>query len=165
MKISTLALAILCAVPAVALAQQGPMSGGPHGMMSGSSMNHMMQMHQAARKQVLAALTPAHKQLLATLVGQLAIADAPNVKAAAAQLDAALGASEKQAILAAHSQMAAQMKAQRAQMMQAWQSAHPDASPHPMMMNHWQGDMHDKMPTDPGMILLMLAGHGGPARR
>ena len=141
------------------------MSGGPHGMMSGSSMHHMMQMHQAARKQVLAALTPAHKQLLATLVGQLAIADTPNVKAAAAQLDAALGASEKQAILAAHSQMAAQMKAQRAQMMQSWQSAHPGASPRPMMMNHSQGDMHDKMPTDPGMILLMLAGHGGPARR
>lgn len=170
MKLTAILLSMLCLAPAAALAQQGPppmpmsgdMHGGMPGMMRGGDMKQMMQAHEAFRHQLLAAITPAHKQLLASVVGQLAIADKPDPKAAAAKLDAALSGGEKQSILAAHSAMMAQMKtmmkAQHDQMMQAWQSAHPDATPWPKRSPRAENSPRT---PDPGMILLMVAGHGG----
>ncbi len=125
--------------------------------MRGPDSQQMMQVHQALRTAALNALTPAHKQLLATVAGQLAVADTPDVKAAAAELDAALSNGEKQAILAAAAQAHDQMKAQREQTMQAWQSAHPDASPRPMRSPGSMDSMHAQAAQDPGMILLMVA--------
>ncbi len=47
---------------------------------------------------MLAALTPAHRELLAKVVGELAISPDPNFDAAAARLDAALSPAEVQAL-------------------------------------------------------------------
>lgn len=152
MKIHALALlAALAAAPLSALAQQGPPPsgmggpgmGGP-GMMGGPSMQQMQQMHQMheqARTKILAALTPAHKSLLAKVVGDLAIADKPDQAAAAAQLDAALTPAEKTTITSVHTDMMKQMQS---------------------MMGGQGGQMgqrmgHGKNMNDPGAILLMLS--------
>ncbi len=57
------------------------------------------QLQAQARAQMLAALSPAHRALVATLVGQLAVAPNPDQVATARQLDAMLSPSEQQAIL------------------------------------------------------------------
>jgi len=162
MKLSALVLAVLALAPSAVLAQASPPAPSHmmHGGMMGGDMQGMMKMHQALRLKMLQALTPANKQLLATVVGQLATADTPDVKAAAAQLDAALSDGEKQAILAA-------VKAAHDQMKQSWQSAHPNASPRPMHSPgatggmHGMHGMHDEM-SDPGALLLMIVAHGEP---
>jgi hypothetical protein len=164
MKLSAFVLALLALAPSVAFAQATAPSPGPHGMrgmhdgMHGD-MRARMQQFETLRLQVLHALTPANKQLLASVVGQMATADKPDFKGAVAKLDAALSSSEKSAILAAHSQMQTQMKADREKMMADWKSAHPDATPWPM-----RSPSAKRAPRtpDPGMILLMLAGHHGP---
>ena len=77
MKHIVFALLAALALPCAASAQQGPPPGGG-----------MMQMHQQMRADMLGALTPQSKTMLATVAGQLATSTAPDVKAAAAQLDA-----------------------------------------------------------------------------
>jgi len=59
----------------------------------------MQQIHQAERAQILAALTPAHKALVANVIGELAISATPDYDAAAKRLDAALSAGERQGVL------------------------------------------------------------------
>ena len=76
-----------------------------------AQMATMEAAHKAVRAKILAALTPAHRALLADLVGQLAIAANPDPEAARAKLDAALSASEKTNILAIHNAAMAQMHA------------------------------------------------------
>jgi Spy/CpxP family protein refolding chaperone len=167
MKRLVLALSLALAAPALALAQQAspaPGGGGMPGMwghghqMSDAdrakmqqNMQQMQQLHKQFRADCLAALTPAHKQLLASVIGALATSADPDEKAAAAQLDAALSDGEKNAILAAAQKAHDQMKAMMASMRP---SPAPGASPKPRpspraTMGH---DM-----TDPGQILLMIA--------
>lgn len=80
----------------------------------------MTALHQQTRTQMLAALTPAHRAQLATIVGQLAVATKPNRRAAAQQLDTMLSASEKQKIVSLanteRTQMRSTMQAAQAQM-------------------------------------------------
>ena len=102
MKRLLLTIALALAGTAVAFAQQGPPMGGGY--------EQMQQARQQFRAQVLAALTPAHRQLVASVIGSLAVAEHPNPQAAAKQLDAALSGSEKNAILAADKQMHDQMQ-------------------------------------------------------
>ncbi|MBV8223538.1 MAG: hypothetical protein JO293_09280 [Candidatus Eremiobacteraeota bacterium] len=122
----------------------------------------MVPLHTQERKQILAALTPAHRALLAGIVGQLAIAPSPDPKAAAAKLDGALSASEKQSILKIHTsardQMRAQMQKAHAEFLaslpaderQRMQAHMPPMPPGPPeMMRH-----ND---SDPGSILLHVA--------
>ena len=145
-----LALAILLAagLPVAAAAQQGP----PTGMGAGSPMmrHHMsdadrakmMQMHTQARTAILNALSPAHKALLQSVAGALAVAATPDGAAAAAKLDAALTPAEKKAILDTANSMHSQMQAMMP-------SPPPGMSPRPEKMR--------SMPSDPGQILLMMA--------
>ena len=63
------------------------------------------------RAQILAALTPAHKQLLAQIAGQLALGTIADTRAAAAQLNAALTPQESQAIVAADTSYRTQRRA------------------------------------------------------
>ncbi len=104
-----------------------------------------MQLHQAARTQILSTLTPAHKALLAEIAGQLATAANPDYTGAAKRLDAALSASEKQHILAIGKNIHAKMETMmpRAQ------------HPHGSMMEH--GDMDSHMMSDAGALLLMVS--------
>src|ERR1700686_147115 len=71
----------------------------------------MAQLHRQARAQKLAALSSGHRTLLETVIGQLALSDHPDRRAAAAKLDAALSANEKAAILKIHSDTMAKARA------------------------------------------------------
>ncbi len=77
------------------------------------------QLRTQTRERMLAALSPAHRNAVAALVGQLAIAPNPDRALAASQIDATLAPSERQAIqridaaaLADASEVARQMEAQ-----------------------------------------------------
>jgi hypothetical protein len=151
----------LAAVPGFALAQQSPTPsppmGGPSHHMSDADraqMQQMMQMHQQYRTDVLNALTPAHRQLLASVVGSLAVSTTPDEKAAVAKLDAALSDGEKTAILAATSKMHDQLKAMMSSMHHSTWSPQPGKSPKPAR-SPGSGMMHDM--NDPGQILLMVS--------
>jgi hypothetical protein len=155
------ALVALCtiALPSVALAQSSPPPMGPRPNMAGFKQMHDQaeRVHRAERAQVLAALTPAHRELLANIVGNMAIAANPDHKAASARLDAALSPGEKSAVLAAHktamTQMHDAMIAMRAQMPQ------PQGSPRPHPT--WQHREHHT-PTAGELVLMIATGHGGP---
>jgi hypothetical protein len=54
---------------------------------------------------MLRALTSAHRNLLATIAGQLTTSQNPDINGAAQRLDSALSPAEKQAILAAQKTM------------------------------------------------------------
>jgi len=77
----------------------------------------MDQLQTQLRSKVLGSISPAHRQLLAQVVGNLAISPNPDWEAAARQLDSALSPSEAQTVLAAH-------QAGMQQMMSIMQSAH-----------------------------------------
>jgi len=68
------------------------------------------QLHNQARSKVLGDLTPAHRTLLAQVVGSLAIAPNPDRDAAVRQLNAALSAGEAQAVVSTHNAAMAQMQ-------------------------------------------------------
>jgi hypothetical protein len=163
MKRLLFALALALAVPAIAGAQQDP--GTPNPAMRQqmhANMQQMMKLHQQFRTQVLGALTPAHKQLYAQVVGNLAIAASPDPRAAAKQLDDALSANEKTAILNAQKQFFTQMKAMRQQMMANHPWPKPSGSPWPHG-SHGRGKPHT---PDAGEVLLgMAGGHGGMMMR
>lgn len=78
----------------------------------------LAQIGTQARTQMLAALTPAHRTLLTNVVGQLAVATTPDLRAAAQQLDTALSPAEKQAILTADTNARTQMRTAFSQMRQ-----------------------------------------------
>jgi Spy/CpxP family protein refolding chaperone len=69
------------------------------------SRQQMDQLHQQGRERILAALSPAHRALLAQIVGSLATAPNPDESAAIHQLDAALSPGEAQNVLSLHSAM------------------------------------------------------------
>jgi hypothetical protein len=157
MKRLLFALALALAVPAIGLAQQDP--GSPNPAMRQqmhANMQQMENLHKQFRAAVLGALTPAHKQLYASVVGSLAIAASPDPRAAAKQLDAALSANEKTAILDAQKQFFTQMKSLRAQMMANHPWPKPSGSPWPKR-SHGPRKPHT---PDAGEVLLAMAGGG-----
>lgn len=117
----------LASAPLLALAQTpspapattapaSPMPAGPMRFTPAQMRAHMQafrgfheqaeRVHKAARARMLAVLTPAHRALLARLVGNLAIATNPDPRATARELDTALSTRERQAVLdAGHSEM------------------------------------------------------------
>jgi hypothetical protein len=116
-RLTSLALAAAVAVVgAPALAQTPP----AHPTFDPAMRTRIRQIHQTERTQILNALTPAHKSLLATTVGALATSANPDFRAAANRLDSALSAGEKQAIVSAaqnaRTQMRSVMQSMRAQM-------------------------------------------------
>ena len=120
----------------------GPVEGhtrNPQFAQMHAQMRALMQQTRAAE---LSALSPAHKQLLANLAGQLALSASPNFKAAAATLDRALSASESSAILQADQNFRTQASAMHQAMMAARppsddaQAGGPQAGGPPRMGNH-----------------------------
>lgn len=63
------------------------------------SRAQLAQIRQTVRVRMLAALTPAHRTMLANAVGNLVLAVNPDPRTVAAQLDAVLAPAEKQAII------------------------------------------------------------------
>jgi hypothetical protein len=129
--------------PAMAFAQTGgtplppPGSGAPHGDGQMQQIRGQMEtIRKQERDRVLGALTPAHRQLLANIVGQMAVSQNPDRRAAAAQLDAALSTDEKNAILGAHQEAMTQMHALWQQHMQSQQSGAMQGPPGGMQRQH-----------------------------
>lgn len=128
-------------VPAGAFAGEpsapGPMPPMPMMIMDGDvqmtsqqkqQMAQMMQQSHAqmetiqaqGRSRILGSISPAHRALLAQIVGQLAISPNPDPDAAVRQLNAALSPAEAQAVVSAHSQLEQQMHASMENMHQAF---------------------------------------------
>jgi len=143
---------------------------------------HVEQLHAQARAAMLSALTPAHRNLLAQVFGQLAISPSPDLNAAARVLDASLSQGEGRSVVAISSSLESQtrqiMEAAHQQFMAAAQqsmAANAQGSsavngPPPMggppngrpvmigdeVHTHW---MNKTPPTDPGAILLLSSLH------
>lgn len=152
-------LAFIAAIPALAFAQATSSPNMPR-RPDFQAMRQAMQRHEALQRQfranVLAALTPAHRNLLASVVGQMAIAPSPDPRAAAQRLDAALTPAERNAIAAAEQSFMAQQRSLRDQMMAQFRASHPNMpSPHPRPSRAPRAAHM----MDPGELLLMLA-HG-----
>lgn len=143
-KLVTIAFAAaLAAMPVASFAQAGPAPNIRHDFEQ--LHTQMQQIHSTERAQILATLTPAHKALVASVIGQLAISPNPDYDAAAKRLDAALSGAERQGILNAAQNA-------RTRSMALMQSINPDRMGGPQMRTEQQ--------PDAGHILLGLAGGG-----
>jgi hypothetical protein len=152
-------LVALCGLllPSVALAQAAPPPMQQHPDMAGMKQvfEQVERIHRAERTQVLAALTPAHRELLARIVGEMAIAANPDHKAAAARLDSALSANEKNAVLAAHTTAMTQARNAMHEMMANMPRPQGSAGPRPRWHEHEHGN-----PTAGEVVLMVASGHG-----
>ncbi len=162
--IAILALtAMVGATTSLAVAQNAPPQPTPAMRQQMKQMHRqMLQIHRTERTQMLEALTPAHRALLASIAGQLATATQPNLRSAAQQLDAALSPTESQAILGAaknaHVKMHDEWLAARKQFM----AAHPKM--HAMKMHAMRRPNAEHRPhpkPDAGRLLLRVTAPGG----
>jgi hypothetical protein len=164
--VSTLAFVFVMGAPVLA---QEPPPGPPQTpnaqmrQQFEANRKQMEQIHSQERAAVLGALTPAHKQLLATIAGQLATSTTPDYRGAEQRLDAALSSSEKQAILnasqTARDKMHAEMQTMRQQMSQM---APPGAPGRPPMTEmHGGPDEMQHAPTAGGILLRVALSGGG----
>ena len=167
-RIALLTLALVFA-PGLAVAQStsvtSPDTALPHPNFAAMQQMHaqMKQIHLQARQQILAALSPAHRALLANIAGQLAIAPNPDREAAARALDAALSPNEARAVLgiesSARTQSDSLMEAARAQF-EATLTPDQRAEMAQRMSAHEQGEprmQRTQHTPDAGRTLLELA--------
>jgi hypothetical protein len=127
----------------------------------GQLRSQMQTLHRNERTQILAALTPEHRALLASIAGELTTSATPDYDAAAKRLDAALSPSEAQAVLRA----AQNARTQARSIMQNLRNEFPSPPNGPGMrrmgargMGALRGEGHS---PDAGRILLHLM-MGGP---
>jgi hypothetical protein len=126
------------------------------------------QIHLEARAQMLAALSPAHRQLFADVVGELAIAQSPDVEGAARKIDVALSAGERSQIASIHQTAMTQLNALHESMRAQMESMMPPDAQAKMAGHDRQMGAHQAPPTDAGHLLLgmslaVLGGfHEGP---
>ena len=120
------------------------------------------QLHSQARLAMLASLSPAQRATLAQVVGQLAIAQTPDLAAAARQIDASLSATQARNILSIstslHQQAHQLMDAVHKQMMS---SMAPGTAHAHYMVKEGMHPGNEQAENDAGMILLMTAMHSG----
>jgi hypothetical protein len=153
---------LLASVPALVFAQAQPPPGGAPwpGPGSGQMRQNMQQqeaLHKQFRAKILGTLTAAHRNLLASVAGQLAISTNPDPKAAIQKLDAALTSGEKQAIINAAQSFMSQQRAMREQAIAKMRAANPNMpSPRPRP----SGMERTRRTPDPGALLLMIATAG-----
>lgn len=170
-RIAILSIALL-ALPCLAVADQNGATPSPQMRQAFATMEQARakteQLHAQARIAALNALTPAHRTLLAQVVGQLAIAPTPDVASAARSIDNALSQKEGRSILNISSSLESQsrqiMEAAHQQMM----AENPNGPPGPggpwmggpgMHGFHQGGEEAQRIENDPGMILLMMSTH------
>ncbi len=160
-QILALAL-VLSVVPVAALAQDTSAPAAPTADQR-QAMHQALQrfaqqedqLHQQMRWQILSALSPVHRRAVGATIGELAIAQSPDIQGAAKRLDEMLSGSERQRIVAAHAAFAAQSRQLHEQMRTELQSEMPAG--HPQLMGH--GPQNGAMPSHPeldaGTLLLM----------
>lgn len=154
----------LAACTATALAQTAaPNAPGTPGPGAGR-FQEMRQMRREmgriaaqTRTQMLNALTPAHRTLLSNVVGQLAVAPTPDVRAAARQLDSALSPSEKQAILNAQTSERTQMQSAMQQMRAQMPPPPGGTQRRPMMYGQERQGGGERRTPSAGIVLLRHA--------
>jgi hypothetical protein len=127
-------------------------------------MKEIRAAQQATKAKMFGSLSAAHRAYVANVIGNLAISSKPNPKAAIAQIDATLTATEKAAVINAHAagmkQMRALGKRLRAQMQAQWQAS--GASPRPRWSHRPMHRMHKPRTPDAGAFLLQAAHGPGP---
>ena len=112
------------------------------------------QLHQQARSQVLASVSSVHLREVGMTIGELAIAQNPDIQAAARRIDQILSPGERQRVISLHNSLETQMRQLHEQMRNEMKSEMPAGGP--PMMNHPKNGMPMQRPTDAGGILLML---------
>ncbi|MBV8163521.1 MAG: hypothetical protein JOZ91_04580 [Candidatus Eremiobacteraeota bacterium] len=155
--------AALAATPLIVRADDTSANGQPNAAaMSVMQQTHakMEQLHAQARLSMLNALTPAHRTLLANVVGQLVIAQSPDTVAAARQLDASLSPNESRAVLsisASFEQQARQLMQSARQQLEASGAGAPGGGMHGMGPEGMHGMGTSQQPNDAGSVLLGMA--------
>jgi hypothetical protein len=136
------------------------MSGPPPEMAQMDAQ--MRQLHIQARSAMLQAISAQHRQLLAQIVGNLAISPNPDFAGATKQLDAALSAQEAQAVVRIQTQFHQQMdQLMQAHIRQMESSAgHEAGAPQGQTRIEYRTDGDHQRQIDPGECLLMLANPG-----
>jgi hypothetical protein len=112
--------------------------------------SQIQQINAAERVQLLRALTPVHKALLADLEGTLAISEDPDVAGAVRQLNAALSPAERQAILNA-------AQSAEANKLSLTQGMHPQLGAGGLEARTGQAGVPRGPRTDAGLVLLRHA--------
>ncbi len=164
MKTALFALSLaLLGAPVAVLAQGTPAQAPPaYNGQRMQAMQQMRQLHEQTRLAVLNALSPSSRNLLASVVGQLAIAPNPDYNAAAARLDASLSPNEKNAILSAEQNMRNQMRTLHEQL-RAQSGEAPEQGAHQYNPAYGAGT-HMRGSMTAGRVLLMMAQGHGPER-
>jgi hypothetical protein len=113
------------------------------------------QLHQQMRWQILSALSPVHRRAVAATIGELAVSASPDFQGAAQRLDQILSPGERQRILVAHANYAAQSRQLRDQLRSQLQSQMPAGQSE--WTNRWgQRNATQQRPQpDAGTLLLM----------
>jgi hypothetical protein len=155
--------ATIMAIPLVASADQTSVGQPSAAAMTIMQQTHakMEQLHSQARLSMLNALTPAHRTLLANIVGELVISASPDAAAAARQLDASLSPGEARAVLnisSSFEQQAKQIMEASRQQLEA-SGIGPPSGIHamgagPEGMRAWAAA---QQPNDAGTVLLGMA--------
>lgn len=128
----------------------------------------MQQLMSQSRSRVLGSITPAHRQLLAQVVGNLAVAPNPDWDAAAKQLNAALSPGEAQAVLSTHQAAMQQMMSLMQATHQRMEAVLTSQQRSSMQNGHPNEQTHERMffkgapgTLTAGEILLHLSEMGG----
>lgn len=126
----------------------------------------MKQLHRQAKAQLLGSLSSAHRTLLETVIGQQALSEHPDRKAAAAKLDAALSSGERAAILKIHADTAAKARAMMENAHKQMMSSMPadvraQADKLHAAMAQEMASHPKRTPPTAGALLLGMAHRGG----
>lgn len=163
--------ALVAALMLIPLGASADPSGAPDSSQNSAAFQafaqvhaRMQQLHAQARVSALNALTPAHRNLLAQVVGQLAISPNPDIASAARVLDTNLGPSEGQALITLSTSLRQQSQQLMATARQQMINSLPGSQPAHKVRQMGVG--LNQMQNDPGLILLHLTifsiGHSGP---
>jgi hypothetical protein len=154
--LSTILAVAACGLPAMAQTPApGPTPNAAMRQQFRQMRTQMQQIHSAERSQMLQALTPSHRQLLASIAGQLATSATPDYRAAVQRLDGALTSSEKQAILAAAQSARSKQRSLFESMRSQFEQSHPNM--HVRRMEPSSG-MHRHAPDAGAMLLRTMTG-------
>ncbi|MBV8489978.1 MAG: hypothetical protein JO199_05545 [Candidatus Eremiobacteraeota bacterium] len=119
------------------------------------------QLHKQMRAQLIGSLSPAHRNAIAGIIGNLAISANPDPALAAKQIDGLLSQGEQQRILSLHSAFRTQRHALHEQMRKQLESELP-AKPKPPGDEHAGGRHEMQSRTlDAGTVVLKTLGHAG----
>jgi hypothetical protein len=156
--LSPLALALAVTAGGTALAQVAPPQGMPPTpspqmrQQFRQMRSQMQQIRTGERSQILSALSPAHRTLLANVVGQLATSVNPDFRGAASRLDSALSAAEKNAIVNAFNNARSKQRA----LFESMRSQFPRPSGMPSHPPRENSERQRRTPSA-GALLLRMA--------